>query len=126
MDIDSVQIPTGPFTYVSGTATGVGAVPGSVRVRFNPTGLTPGAYTASATITVSDENIPGARTAQVVATLSATIGGGNPSDLNGDGIVNGADLGILLAAWGSTGPADLDQDGSVGGSDLAVLLGNWG
>ncbi|RLS45914.1 MAG: hypothetical protein DWH86_04200 [Planctomycetota bacterium] len=126
MDIDSVQIPSGPFSYVSGTATGIGATPGSVRVRFDPTGLTPGVYTAAATIAVSDENVPGATAAQIVATLSATIGGGNPADLNGDGLVNGADLGILLAGWGAPGPADLDHDGTVGGSDLAILLGLWG
>lgn len=126
MDIDSVQIPSGPFSYVSGTATGIGATPGSVRVRFNPTGLTPGVYTAAATIAVSDENVPGATAAQIVATLSATIGGGNPADLNGDGFVNGADLGILLANWGAPGPGDLDHDGIVGGGDVGILLGNWG
>ncbi len=126
LDIDSVQIPTGPFSYVSGATTGIGATAGSVRVRFNPTGLTPGVYTANATIQVSDENVPGAAAAQIVASLSATIGGGNPADLNGDGVVNGPDLGILLAAWGGSGPADLDQDGIVGGGDLARLLTNWG
>ena len=49
-----------------------------------------------------------------------------PGDLNGDGAVNGADLGILLSDWGLSGPADLDGNGIVGGSDLAILLGNWG
>jgi hypothetical protein len=126
LDIDSVQIPSGPFSYVSGVTTGIGAVSGSVRVRFNPTGLTPGVYTANATIQVSDENVPGAAATQIVASLSATIGGGNPADLNGDGVVNGQDLGLLLAGWGGSGPADLDQDGIVGGGDLARLLTNWG
>jgi hypothetical protein len=51
---------------------------------------------------------------------------GNPADLNGDGVVNAADLAILLGAWGSAGPGDLDGDGVVGSSDLAVLLGAWG
>jgi hypothetical protein len=50
-----------------------------------------------------------------------------PSDLNGDGVVNGADLGILLGAWGSSGgPADLNGDGTVDGADLGLLLGAWG
>jgi len=49
-----------------------------------------------------------------------------PADLNQDGVVNGADLGVLLAAWGQSGsPADLDQDGVVGGSDLGALLASW-
>jgi hypothetical protein len=54
-------------------------------------------------------------------------------DLNGDGVVDGIDLGLLLAAWGpcpeflSIGcPADLDQDGAVGGTDLEALLASWG
>ena len=49
----------------------------------------------------------------------------NPADLNGDGVVNGADLAILLAAWGGDGPADLNNDGVVNGADLAILLGAW-
>ena len=49
-----------------------------------------------------------------------------PGDLNGDGVVNGADLSILLSGWGMPGPADLDGNGTVGGSDLAILLGSWG
>lgn len=48
-------------------------------------------------------------------------------DLDGNGIVDGADLAILLSAWGDAGgPADLDGDGVVGGSDLGLLLGAWG
>ena len=51
-------------------------------------------------------------------------------DLNGDGIVNGADLGILLSGWGpcGTGPcaADINRDGRVDGSDLGLLLSAWG
>jgi hypothetical protein len=47
-------------------------------------------------------------------------------DLNGDGVVDGADLTILLGAWGSSGPGDLNGDGLVDGADLALLLGLWG
>ena len=50
-----------------------------------------------------------------------------PGDLNGDGIVNGADLAILLGSWGDGGvPADLNGDGIVNGADLSILLGEWG
>jgi len=48
------------------------------------------------------------------------------ADLNQDGIVDGADLGILLAAWGTSGPGDLDGSGTVDGADLGVLLAEWG
>ena len=50
-----------------------------------------------------------------------------PADLNCDGIVNGADLGLLLGSWGDSGvPADISGDGSVDGADLGLLLGSWG
>ncbi|MCA9286046.1 MAG: dockerin type I repeat-containing protein [Phycisphaerales bacterium] len=47
-------------------------------------------------------------------------------DLNGDGTVDGADLGLLLAAWNGTGIADLDNNGVVNGADLGLLLAAWG
>jgi len=52
-------------------------------------------------------------------------------DLDGDGIVNGSDLGLLLASWGACPegggkcPADLNGDGAVDGADLGILLDNW-
>ncbi|MCP4068863.1 MAG: hypothetical protein GY741_11350 [Phycisphaeraceae bacterium] len=50
-----------------------------------------------------------------------------PADLNGDGTVGGADLGLLLAAWGTADPAaDLNGDGNVDGGDLGLLLSAWG
>jgi hypothetical protein len=127
MDIDQVQVPAGPFSCVSGAATGIGATPGTVRFRFNPAGLSAGTYTATATITTSDENVPGETTAQVTVSLSAIVGGGRVGDLNGDGIVNGADLGALLSQWGANGgPADLNGDGIVNGADIGTMLANWG
>lgn len=47
-----------------------------------------------------------------------------PADLNGDCVVNGADLGILLASWG-TPAADLDGNGTTDGADLGALLSAW-
>ncbi|MFO0963964.1 MAG: cellulose binding domain-containing protein [Phycisphaerales bacterium] len=48
------------------------------------------------------------------------------ADINGDGRVDGADLGLLLGAWGSASPAaDVDRTGHVDGADLGVLLGAW-
>ncbi len=46
-------------------------------------------------------------------------------DLNGDGVVNGGDLGILLLNWGTNGLGDLNQDGIVDGADLGDLLNAW-
>jgi FAD/FMN-containing dehydrogenase len=48
------------------------------------------------------------------------------ADLNGDGVVDGADLGALLSQWGAQGgPADLNGDGAVDGSDLGEMLSRW-
>ena len=47
-------------------------------------------------------------------------------DVNGDGVVNGTDLGLLLGAWGTNNPAaDLNDDGVVNATDLALLVGAW-
>lgn len=47
------------------------------------------------------------------------------ADLNGDGVVNAADLAIQLLAWGTAGPGDLNADGVVSDTDLAILLASW-
>ncbi len=47
-------------------------------------------------------------------------------DLNDDGRVDGADLGILLSLWGTSDSlADLDGSGSVDGGDLGLILAFW-
>ncbi|MDG2029525.1 MAG: right-handed parallel beta-helix repeat-containing protein [Phycisphaerales bacterium] len=48
-----------------------------------------------------------------------------PADLNFDGIVDGADMTILLGSWGGPGSGDLDGNGIVDGADLTRLLGAW-
>ena len=51
------------------------------------------------------------------------------ADLNGDGTVNGADLGALLSFGGPAGglpQADIDGSGTVDGFDLAIMLAAWG
>jgi hypothetical protein len=52
-------------------------------------------------------------------------------DLDLDGQIDGADLGLLLAAWGACGSAgycagDLSFDGEIDGADLGLLLAAWG
>ena len=51
-----------------------------------------------------------------------------PSDLDGDGAINAADLAQLLASWGPCGDceADFNGDGMIDAADLAQLLGAWG
>ena len=71
-------------------------------------------------------------TAAVTGSLNITGPEGNPcpGDLDGDGSVGGADLGLLLGAWGACPGTpclgDLNLDGEVNGADLGLLLGQWG
>ena len=64
----------------------------------------------------------------IVAKVNVTLGATSCSgDINGDGMVDGADLGLLLGAWDEKGgDADLNKDGIVNGADLGILLGGWG
>ena len=49
------------------------------------------------------------------------------ADLDGNGIVDGGDLGLLLGCWGGRGNGcDLDGDGVINGADLGLLLTAWG
>jgi len=52
------------------------------------------------------------------------------ADLNGDGLIDGSDVGLLLSGWGdceacATCLADLNGDCTVDGADLGLLLGAW-
>ncbi len=51
-----------------------------------------------------------------------------PADLNGDGVVDGADLGLLMVTWGVEDDpvGDIDGDGVITGSDLGLLIAAWG
>lgn len=56
-------------------------------------------------------------------------GGCNDSaDLNNDGCVNGADVGLILSVWqNTTAPyGDINCDGIVDGADFGLVLSGWG
>jgi hypothetical protein len=48
-----------------------------------------------------------------------------PADLDGNGVVDGIDLSIMLGGW-NTAKADLNGDGNTNGADLTMLLAAWG
>ena len=93
------------------TLDGLVAVGSNIRVRFIAQDLGAGSLVEAA---IDDVKI-------VTIGCPAEIG-----DINGDGLVNGADLTILLSQWGGPGSGDLNGDQIVGGADLAALLSNWG
>jgi hypothetical protein len=49
-----------------------------------------------------------------------------PGDIDANGIVDAADLSLLLGSWGDVGPANLNGLGVVDAADLSILLGGWG
>ncbi|MCA9291188.1 MAG: hypothetical protein KDA25_08665, partial [Phycisphaerales bacterium] len=51
---------------------------------------------------------------------------GPDADFNNDGVVDAADLAILLAGWGDGAIGDLNGDGTIDPTDLAILLSLWG
>ena len=64
-------------------------------------------------------------------TATACVPSNCKGDLNDDGVVNGADQGLLFAAWGPHSPtyihpADFNQDMVVNGEDLGILMAAWG
>ncbi|MFO0873370.1 MAG: hypothetical protein U0575_05305 [Phycisphaerales bacterium] len=71
--------------------------------------------------------------AKVLVDALLTFAPACPCDLNDDGVIDGADLGLLLGAWGQGGTAgggcdtigDFNDDGVVDGTDLGMLLGAW-
>ena len=46
-------------------------------------------------------------------------------DINLDGYVDSADLGLLLSAWGEPGTEDINRSGSVDSEDLGILVAQW-
>jgi hypothetical protein len=82
-------------------------------------GLQPGSYVLSVVREDSLATSAGATVSWLVDTAAPA------GDLDGNGTVDGADLGLLLGAWGSAGPGDLDGNGIVNGADLGLLLGFW-
>lgn len=71
---------------------------------------------------------PGATSRDVAVAwiMPETQAPARPADLNGDGVVDGADLGLLLVNWGKSGTGDINGDGIVDGADLGLLLQDWG
>lgn len=51
-------------------------------------------------------------------------------DITGNGLVNSADLAVVLAGWGSDGTvepgSDISGDGIVDGADIGLLMTKWG
>lgn len=78
----------------------------------------------SVSVSLHDESLKQCCVKELSLVLPDCGGGSEcPLDLNGDGVIDGADLGLMLANWGGTGIGDVDCDGD--GADLGLLLAGW-
>jgi hypothetical protein len=86
-----------------------------ITYEIDPAKLPSGVDSVYITATVDLSNV----------SMSGTYTQAIEGDLNGDNLVNGGDLGILLLEFGGPGSADFDGNGEVDGGDLGMLLLLW-
>lgn len=98
--------------------------PAAVTLQWCPDCADQGSYTI--VLVATDNGVPAESTTVAIQLNVNCPVVGCPADLNGDGIVNGADLGILLANWGTNLAGDFIPPAGVGPEDLAILIAAWG
>ena len=130
LDLDTSSGLGGRFFAIDGFGTGLGSHAANLRFGFLSDGAEEGLHQGIATIHTTDEDVPGESSSTITLMLRVIVGVStkNPADFNGDGRVDGADLGLLLASWGAcSSPCDPDLtgDGNVDGADLGLLLAAW-
>jgi len=153
LDASTAAVPVGSSVVIGGSCANTGAssvatlqlaeAPAGWSVVGSPAATGPIAPGASTPVSVEIEALTGASDGTALVSARRVDDGAtrtfavlalqalppsSPADLNGDGVVDGNDLGALLGAWGSCPapcPADLDGNGVVNGADLGTLLGAW-
>lgn len=148
----AVVVAPNASTIVAVTATNTGHAATAVSIAVEPTpgwSATPAESTTailapgeSTTVPIEVQPGPAAASGELLLSARREIDSATrafawlavelsalSADLDGNGVVNGADLAILLGAWGpcrtAPCPADLNGDGVIDGTDLAILLGEW-
>jgi hypothetical protein len=133
LDVDSVSPVTPPFAFISGLTGGIGAVPAMLSLSFDSDGLADGRYNINVTIETSDEDLPGAASANLLLSITVNVGtvAPCPADIDGSGAVNIDDLLVVINAWGNAGTpgtvtGDVDGNGVVNIDDLLAVISAWG
>jgi len=75
---------------------------------------------------VYDGTVPGLDVLGMITPAVVTQAPPCACDLDGDGVVGGGDVGVMLSNWGAGGAGDFNGDGRVTGLDLGILLSRWG
>ena len=87
-----------------------------------------GAFSATYTLNLSGEDLPGEQSQQLTLTLLANVLASLTGDYNNDGIVNAADYTVWQDSFGSTVDltADGDGNGTIDAGDYTVWVNNFG
>jgi len=98
----------------------------TITFTWNTTGFAYGNYTISAFVTLAPSETNNWTGQFTYGTVLITI----PGDVNGDGVVNILDVGIIAAHWLQTVPpgppnADINGDGIINLLDVSVCAANW-
>ncbi|MCH2162268.1 MAG: hypothetical protein MK085_10395 [Phycisphaerales bacterium] len=95
--------------------------------NLNELELDPGDYVIWCDATALSQNESGTSERSSRTQVDMLFNPLNPADFNGDGHVDGADLGSLIAMWGPCKgcPQDLNDDGQVDGADLGLFISLW-
>ncbi len=125
-DVGGVSGLTAPFALVGPLPTNIGGAGATLPLSIDTTGLSPGLYTASLSIQISDENIPGESISTLELTVQIQLGlKPLPADVNCDGMLSVADVDafveVLLGLDTVTchvSQADLDHSNVADGLDI--------
>jgi hypothetical protein len=110
--LETVTDNTGAWVERSFTIADFAEPTAAMRIRFVARDLNPASLVEAG---VDDFSV-----------VDALCADGLLGDVNSDGSIDGADLGLLLAAWETSDAAsDFDGNGVVDGADLGILLCSW-
>lgn len=128
LDVDDVENILAPFALSPPLPTGIGAASALISFTVDTTGLTADTYTNFVTLHVSDEDLPGETTTNLVLTLELVVPG-LTADVNCDGKVDLDDVNafaeVLLGLESAPCPverSDFDQSGAADSRDIAFFL----
>lgn len=118
LDLDAVEAPQAPFSFLGAPQEGIAFDPVGLPFAIDTDGLAAGQYVENLTVSVSDEEYPGATDATLTLVLSVEITDGGTvcfGDYSGDGVTNVADLLLVISEWGN--PYDV--------TDLLAVISDW-